>query len=264
MSLKPAQQKQAFAKDEASAVARHLLDLEILYLLNPEPKSGYQLKKYLLNTFRINISYGTLYPHLHSLEKSKLILGTWNSQDVNEPLKKKIYSLTNLGADRLRSGVQGLGKIALTMQFFLTGVNPILPEFKHPEGVETAFKTAIQFLSDYGYTAKSAVLVRGASGLEYSVEILASRFDSRKNETEKLAIKVLNPEGEPSMEDILKLYVMFYDLQLSKMVVLSLTNVREDLLRMADFCQILLYFGKDLTEAVSNMCSNFPAAQHHI
>jgi DNA-binding PadR family transcriptional regulator len=256
MSIKATQQKQLGQKDETGNVARHLLDLEILFLLSPEPKSGYQLKKHLLNSFHINISYGTLYPHLHSLEKAKLIYGIWNSQDANEPLKKKTYSLTTLGAEKLRAGVQSLGKIALSMQFSLAGSSVSLHEFKQHEGAETAFKAAIQFMSEGGYSAKSAVMLRGSSGVEYPIEIFASRFDNRANRNDKLILKVLNSGSGATLDDILRLSVMSYDVQATKTVVLSVPGVSEEVLRLAEFCQISIYSGKDLSEAVSNMCAS--------
>jgi DNA-binding PadR family transcriptional regulator len=254
MSVKATQQ--TVPRDETGNVARHLLDLEILFLLNPEPKSGYQLKKHLLNSFHINISYGTLYPHLHSLEKAKLIYGIWNSQDVNEPLKKKIYSLTSTGAEKLKSGTQSLGKIALTMQFSLAGMSSTVHEFKQHEGAETAFKSAIQYFADCGYSAKSAVMQRGSSGVEYPIEILASRFDNRANQNERLVLKVLNSGSGVTLDGILRLYVMAYDLQATKTVALSIPPASEEVYKLADFCQISLFGGKDLAEAVSKMCAN--------
>jgi len=62
---------------ESTNVAKQLMDVEILYLLTFSPKSGYELRKLLSSWFKINVSYGTLYPHLHALEKSGLVTGAW-------------------------------------------------------------------------------------------------------------------------------------------------------------------------------------------
>ena len=42
---------------EASSLVKQLVDIEILYLLTFSPKSGYELRKQLLNWFKINVSY---------------------------------------------------------------------------------------------------------------------------------------------------------------------------------------------------------------
>src|SRR5271166_4313654 len=105
---------------ESTIVAKQLVDLEILYLLTFSPKSGYELRKHLLNWFKINISYGTLYPHLHALEKSGLLIGNWQQKFEEAPLKKRMYSLTPSGQRILRANIESMSKISLTMQFMVT------------------------------------------------------------------------------------------------------------------------------------------------
>ena len=80
--------------EAASSLVKQLVDIEILYLLTFSPKSGYELRKQLMNWFKINVSYGTLYPHLHSLEKTGFITGKWQQKFESAPLKKCTYSLT--------------------------------------------------------------------------------------------------------------------------------------------------------------------------
>jgi DNA-binding PadR family transcriptional regulator len=77
------------ASVESTNVAKQLVDIEILYLLTFSPKSGYELRKHLLNWFKISISYGTLYPHLHALEKSGLVIGNWQQKFEEAPLKDR-------------------------------------------------------------------------------------------------------------------------------------------------------------------------------
>src|SRR5579875_3137783 len=117
------QEKEFSGEEESRNITRQLVDLEILYLLNFGSKSGYELRKYLRSSFHLNVSYGTLYPHLHSLEKRELISGNWQSQDQNAPLKKRMYSLTPKGMEKLKLSIGNLSKIALTMQFMLNNID---------------------------------------------------------------------------------------------------------------------------------------------
>ncbi|MCL4519557.1 MAG: PadR family transcriptional regulator, partial [Thaumarchaeota archaeon] len=50
----------------SNPISRQLVDIEILYLLKSGSMSGYELRKRLQRSFSINVSYGTLYPHLSS------------------------------------------------------------------------------------------------------------------------------------------------------------------------------------------------------
>jgi len=257
MSIKATQQRQLLAKDHTNDVARQLLDIEILYLLTPEPRSGYELKKHLLNLFHINISYGTLYPHLHSLEKSKLISGTWNSREPEEPMKKKMYSLTAQGSDKLRAGVEDLGKISLTMQFMLAGMTLSSNAPPPVEGSEEAFRIAERLLADHGYSTKRMALLRGASGFEYPVELYATKHDSGSSRDESLILKVVNPIGSICSDDLLRLYVIAYDLQVTQAIMLSASPVKDEVMKLATFYRIPVFHGKDLLEAASDMRTNF-------
>ncbi len=53
-----------------NSMVRALLDVFIVYTLNADPRSGYDIKKTLAKQFGVKISYGSLYPHLHSLQRS--------------------------------------------------------------------------------------------------------------------------------------------------------------------------------------------------
>jgi len=57
-------------------IFRKLLDFEILFLLGHSPHSGYSLRKALQREFGNNVSFGTVYPHLQSLENRGLIAAT--------------------------------------------------------------------------------------------------------------------------------------------------------------------------------------------
>ena len=74
---------------------------------------GYELRKELSTEFGIMVSFGTLYPHLRNLERSKFI-----SQDANgaHRKRKKVYGLTPLGANTLRFNALAIIKIANTLR----------------------------------------------------------------------------------------------------------------------------------------------------
>jgi DNA-binding PadR family transcriptional regulator len=59
--------------------------------------SGYEMKKMMNGFFGITISYGTLYPHLRFLEKSRHIEGSWESRRWKTEQKKRVYRLTDSG-----------------------------------------------------------------------------------------------------------------------------------------------------------------------
>ncbi len=245
--------------EDSKSISRQLVDLEILYLLNFGPKSGYQLKKNLSKSFHLDLSYGTLYPHLHSLDKAELISGTWKYQSENAPLRKRMYSLTQKGIAKLSKSIGTLSKIALTMQFMLARLDLNPKSESSPEGkakLESAMKKAQEFLDSRGYSIKKSASLRGQSGLEHHVDLLASK-SSRDGRTEDLLIKFANSNSGISLEDLFKVYVMSYDLQATRALVLSGPSVQEEVARLADCYAIAIYSGKDLEEAVGKMTAEF-------
>ncbi len=78
-----------------------------------KPMSGYDLKKKLLETFDYNISFGTLYPHLRSLESSKLIIGRWLSKKP----RKRLYSVTYKGRESLSLSTKQISQLLQLMSF---------------------------------------------------------------------------------------------------------------------------------------------------
>ncbi len=95
-------------------------DLRVLILLHSQPMSGYELRKKLMNSFKFNMSYGTLYPHLRTLEGSRIITGKWLRSELNRTNKKRIYKLTGRGRDILKTNVDNLSKIASKMRQMLS------------------------------------------------------------------------------------------------------------------------------------------------
>jgi DNA-binding PadR family transcriptional regulator len=245
--------------EDSKSISRQLVDLEILYLLNFGPKSGYQLKKNLSKSFHLDLSYGTLYPHLHSLDRAELISGTWKYQSENAPLRKRMYSLTQKGLAKLSRGIGSLSRIALTMQFMLArlDLNPksdSSPEVKAK--LESASKKVEEFFKNQGYTVRKNAAMRGFSGLEHSVDLLASK-PTNGNRTEDLIIKLANSESGISIDDLFRVYVMSYDLQATRAIVLTAPYVQDEVMTLADFYAIAIYPGKDLDEAITKMSSGF-------
>jgi DNA-binding PadR family transcriptional regulator len=245
--------------DDSKNISRQLVDVEILYLLNFGPKSGYQLKKNLASLFHLNLSYGTLYPHLHSLDKAQLISGTWKYQTETAPLKKRMYSLTQKGLTKLSKSIGSLARIALTMQFMIARLDLNPKDEATPEEkvrLEHALKKAEDFLKSRGYAARRNLSLHGFSGLEHKVDLQASR-PSIDGKTENLIIKLVDSQTGLSLDDLFKVYVMSYDLQATRAIVLSAPIVRDEVMKLADFYVIEIYSAKDLDEAVEKMATEF-------
>jgi DNA-binding PadR family transcriptional regulator len=92
-----------------------ILDLQLLTILNKEPKSGYELRKDLHRLFDIDVSFGTLYPHLSHLIDAKLVVGEWRVNNLGRN-KKKLLALTDLGRDTLRENLKRFERTASIIQ----------------------------------------------------------------------------------------------------------------------------------------------------
>jgi DNA-binding PadR family transcriptional regulator len=240
---------------EVASAAKQLVDIEILYLLTFSPKSGYELRKKLLSWFKINISYGTLYPHLHSLEKMGLIVGTWQQKFDEAPLKKRMYSLTPAGQKILRSNVESLSKISLTMQFRVTqvnwaaGTNPtVAPE----QG--KALDYIEGFLSRRGYAVRKLAVVKGISGQDYQIDLFANKQDLKSS---NVLIR-FSENPEVSVEDVLKMNIVSFELEASRSIILSPSaHLPEDAKKLATSCHISLFGGQGAESAAANLCAGY-------
>lgn len=251
LSVKQAQETE-FKASETSSLVRRLVDLEILYLLTFSPKSGYELRKQLLSCFKINVSYGTLYPHLHSLEKTGYVNGKQHQKYESAPLKKRIYSLTSTGKEVLRGSIENLTKIALTMQFMMTKVN-MSAHFPKVSDNKEALALVESFLSDHDYAVKKSVSARGFSGSEYLVDILAKNDGAN---FPSILLRMLD-NGTVTIDDILKTHVMSFDLEASRSIILTASTITEDISKIAEFYRISIYGGEDLEHAAHAMCSSY-------
>lgn len=84
-------------KETNKTKSSHLILLSLL----EGPKHGYEITKYIEEKSQgfFSLSFGSLYPVLHELEKAKLIKGEWEA--LGESKKKKVYRLTEAGKKAL-------------------------------------------------------------------------------------------------------------------------------------------------------------------
>jgi DNA-binding PadR family transcriptional regulator len=90
--------------------------LEILSLLVTKGLTGYELKKNIKASFNREISFGTLYPDLVSMEHAGLIRGEWTSIGKNQLRKKRIFTLTETGKSFLSENLAKLNNITVAME----------------------------------------------------------------------------------------------------------------------------------------------------
>jgi DNA-binding PadR family transcriptional regulator len=240
---------------ESTSVAKQLVDVEILYLLTFSSKSGYELRKLLASWFKINISYGTLYPHLHALEKSGLVTGAWQQKFEEAPLKKRMYSLTPLGQATLRGNIESLSKISLTMEFMITHINnpsKQIPTVSEEQG--RALDLVEGFFSHRGYAVRKLTIAKGFSSQEYPLDLFANRPELKFS---NIILRLAGKSGI-SIDEILKLHVVSFELDATKSILLvPNTSVSEDVRKLAQFCHISIYMGQDVESAASSLISTY-------
>ena len=93
-----------------------ILRLEMLSLLHTKPLTGYELRKSIKASFNHEISFGTLYPNLASLERLGLIQGRWVSLGENQLRRKRIFTLTDAGKNFLTENLEKLNRLTGIMQ----------------------------------------------------------------------------------------------------------------------------------------------------
>ncbi len=240
---------------ESSSAAKQLVDIEILYLLTFSPKSGYELRKKLLSWFKISISYGTLYPHLHSLEKMGLVVGTWQQKFDEAPLKKRMYSLTPTGQKILRSNVEALSKISLTMQFRVTQINWVSkPEVMSSPEKTKALDAVEGFLSRRGYTVRKLTSVKGISGQEYPVDLFANKTEMKQSNV----VVRFSKDAEVSIEDVLKMNMISFELEAQRAILLTaVPRIPEDTKKLSNSCHVSIFSGQDFESAAANLCQGY-------
>ena len=81
-------------------VVKGLLDPLLLFAISNGFNTGYVIRREILATSKIMISFGTLYPHLHMLEEQ----GYLSSEKVvpESGNIRRIYTITSKGEQELR------------------------------------------------------------------------------------------------------------------------------------------------------------------
>jgi len=230
-----------------SQVARQLVDIEILYLLNFGAKSGYELRKSLSKSFGIKISYGTLYPHLHALERSSLISGTWSSQKEETTaqqqvsLKKRVYDLTVQGTNVLKESIERLGSLSMTMQFLLNKVDlrQRTSEIKS-ETREALLNSVCSILSAHNQGFERLCVERGSSGLDHPIELLAKG----RAGTGRTIIRIIEPADNFDLDQALKALVISNDVQ-AKTMILASPPLSKEVSGTCTFYHMQVFEGKD-------------------
>ncbi len=100
-------------KNIQAKLAKGLLDLIILQLLENHPMHGYELITTIRKSFGVYFGASTIYPLLNSMEKKKCIESKWTT-DSERP--RRIYKLTVDGKATLEYTAETFNLICSTMQ----------------------------------------------------------------------------------------------------------------------------------------------------
>lgn len=236
----------------SNPISRQLVDIEILYLLKSGSMSGYELRKRLQRSFSINVSYGTLYPHLSSLEKSRLIEGAWHQKESSSTLKKKVYSLTPSGTIALTNSVRTLAETTLNMQFVLSEVN-LSDHLEQSEEADFALENVERLFSSSGYRVGKMLKVKGFSGTEHVLELFAT-----KGEPKPERVIFATAREKLTIGHVMKVRALATDVLASKSAIIALAEVEKDALKLASFYGIVVSQGPEWMNSVMNFVSQRP------
>ena len=100
-------------KEIQTKLAKGLLDMIVLQMIDSQPMHGYQVITKIRKTFGIYVGPSTVYPLLANLEKKGYIKGEWN-MDSEKP--RKVFTITTVGQTMLKFTENSLGLICRTMQ----------------------------------------------------------------------------------------------------------------------------------------------------
>ncbi len=104
-------------KTISSSKLVNVLDVLIMSRLWFRPMNGYEVRKEISSAYGVRVSFGTLYPHLHSLEQGGFISLAVISGSSRK--RKKVYSLTAKGGELLVQTVRNLEKITKELSVIL-------------------------------------------------------------------------------------------------------------------------------------------------
>ena len=85
---------ETYKKGIVQRIARNLLDIQILRLVQTQPMWGYMIKKHVEAKFDVRLRHGALYPLLNSLEKQSFLTCEIHSKGGRV---RKVYSITQKG-----------------------------------------------------------------------------------------------------------------------------------------------------------------------
>src|SRR6516165_1380867 len=83
------------------------LDMMVLRTLSAGPANGYEIARAIerLSDDVLAVDHGSLYPALHRLERSGLVVAKWETSSTNR--RARYYRLTSTGRKRLAVGANG-------------------------------------------------------------------------------------------------------------------------------------------------------------
>ncbi len=100
-------------KEIQTKLAKGLLDMIVLQLIDSQPMHGYQVITKIRKTFGIYFGPSTVYPLLATLEKKGYLKSEWN-MDSEKP--RKVFTITSTGQTMLKFTENSLGLICRTIQ----------------------------------------------------------------------------------------------------------------------------------------------------
>jgi PadR family transcriptional regulator, regulatory protein PadR len=100
-------------KEIQTKLAKGLLDMIVLQLIDSQPMHGYQVITKIRKTFGIYFGPSTVYPLLATLEKKGYLKSEWNMASEKP---RKVFTITTVGQTMLKFTENSLGLICRTMQ----------------------------------------------------------------------------------------------------------------------------------------------------
>ncbi|MCL2257104.1 MAG: PadR family transcriptional regulator [Nitrososphaerota archaeon] len=102
-----------YQKEIQTKLAKNLLDMLILQMLNRKPMHGYQIITETRKDYGVYFGPSKIYPLLATLEKKGYLNSTWN-MTADKP--RKIFSITTVGKNTLKFTEDSLNNICKTLK----------------------------------------------------------------------------------------------------------------------------------------------------
>ncbi len=213
-----------------NGMVRDLLDVFIVYTLNGRSRSGYDIKKTLAKQFGVKISYGSLYPHLHSLESSGIMSVEVVPHSKAKDLTKKQYSLTTAGREALQANVEALSRITLTLQLELAGASrELVAREIAPQPVDSI----ATILRSRGFKVQSNVSLKGRSGNRHEVDLFAVKGEG--DSEQRLLFGFSLNDSPVETREVTDLYTLGYDLGSTTIVLIAVPGLTQEAKRLTEF-----------------------------